>query len=212
MSPRPPLQVAAIIPVGVLEDSKSRLGGALDAEERLDLASQLLQRTVAACLGAPDLADVLVISPDRSVLREAADLGARSLRQRTTGLNAGLAEARDDAVAGGAEALVVLPIDLPFISAETITGLLSPLDIDDPGPLVVLVSDRIGRGTNALVLRPPDVISFCFGPASRDAHKSAAEHAGARFVELDGPLSFDIDTPADLVAVQSVGPEGTRAG
>ena len=106
-----PTRIAAIIPVGTLEGAKTRLGGTLDAEERHDLAERLLARTVMAALATDGLHDVLVVSPDREVLRRAADLGARTLRQRSVGLNAGLDEGRQDVVAGGAEAILVLPIE-----------------------------------------------------------------------------------------------------
>jgi 2-phospho-L-lactate guanylyltransferase (CobY/MobA/RfbA family) len=65
------LRIAAIIPVAPLEAAKSRLGGALDAEERQDLAERLLARTVTAALAVPRLHDVLVVSPDRDVLERA---------------------------------------------------------------------------------------------------------------------------------------------
>ena len=110
-------RLAAIIPVGTIEGAKTRLGETLDAEERQDLVERLLDRTVTAALAVERLDDVLVISPDREVLRRAADLGARTLRQRSSGLNAGLADARNDVVAGGAAAILVLPIDLALVSA-----------------------------------------------------------------------------------------------
>jgi 2-phospho-L-lactate/phosphoenolpyruvate guanylyltransferase len=203
--------VAAIIPVGPLEEAKSRLGRALDAEERQDLAERLVRRTVTAALAVRALADVLVVSPDREVLRFAADLGARTLRQRSDGLNAGLIEAREDAVAGGAEALLILPIDLAFVSAETVAPVVTAID-EHGAAVVVLVTDRHGTGTNILALRPPDVIDFCFGADSRRAHRVAALTAGAAYVELDGPLAFDIDTPADLVLVESMDAESIIAG
>lgn len=206
------MNVAAIIPVGTLEDAKSRLGRALDAEERQDLAERLVRRTVTAALALPELADVLVVSPDREVLRVAAGLGARTLRQRSEGLNAGLVEARDDVVAGGAEALLVLPIDLAFVSAATVAPVVTAIGEPTSPAVVVLVTDRHGTGTNILALRPPDVVDFCFGVDSRRAHRVAALAAGAAYVEIDGPLAFDIDTPADLVLVESIEAEGTVAG
>jgi 2-phospho-L-lactate/phosphoenolpyruvate guanylyltransferase len=205
-------RIAAIVPVAPLEAAKSRLGGALDAEERLDLAERLLARTVTTALDVPGLADVLVVSPDRDVLERAAGLGARTLRQRTRGLNAGLREARDDVVAGGVEALLVLPIDLPFVTAATINAVLEPIGENHRRPVVALVPDRHGSGTNVLVLQPPTAIEFCFGPESRRAHREAAMAAGATYVELDGPLTVDLDTPADLVLVDSMTTEGIRAG
>ena len=76
----------------------------------------------------------------------------------------------------------------------------------------MLVTDRHGTGTNALGLRPPDVIGFAFGPDSRAAHRGRAETAGARYVEVDGPLAVDLDTPDDLVLVESTAPEQLGVG
>jgi 2-phospho-L-lactate/phosphoenolpyruvate guanylyltransferase len=205
-----PARIAAIIPVGTLVGAKSRLGESLDAEEREALVAGLLARTVVAALAVDRLDDVLVVSPDREVLRRAADLGARTLRQRSRGLNAGLTEARADVVAGGAEAIVVLPIDLPFVTSRAIADVLDPLALSLR--TVVLATDRHATGTNALALRPPDVIDFAFGPGSRHAHRAAAGSAGAGYVEIDGPLGVDLDTPDDLVFVESIAPEGIGAG
>ncbi len=205
------IQIAAIIPVGTLEGAKTRLGDTLDAEERHDLVAGLLARTVVTALAVARLDDVLVISPDREVLTRAAKLGARTLLQRSRGLNNGLREARADVVAGGAAALVVLPIDLPFVSAEALATLIEPL-LESPAPLVVLVTDRHGTGTNALALRPPGAIDFAFGRGSRRAHRAAAETAGATYLEVDGRLSVDLDTPDDLVFVESNGGEPLGVG
>jgi 2-phospho-L-lactate guanylyltransferase len=205
-------RVAAIIPVGTLEGAKTRLGEMLDAEERRDLVEGLLARTVVAALDVTSLGDVLVVSPDREVLRRASAMGARTLRQRSDGLNAGLREARADVVAGGATAILVIPIDLPLVTTEAIEAAAAPLatEPDADGALVVIVSDRHGTGTNTLGLRPPQVIDFAFGRGSRQAHLDAAATAGATLIELDGPLTIDLDTPDDLVFVESA--EAARAG
>jgi len=201
------MRIAAIIPVGPLEGAKTRLGGMLDAEERHDLVTRLLARTVDAALAVERLDDLLVISPDREVLTRAAERGARTLRQRSRGLNHGVRDGRADALAGGADTVVVLPTDLPFVTPESIDALLDALPADG-APAVVIVPDRHGTGTNALVLRPPEVIDVAFGPSSRDAHRSRAEAAGVAVVELpDSPLSVDLDTPDDLMLVERTAPE-----
>jgi 2-phospho-L-lactate guanylyltransferase len=209
-------RLAAIIPVGTIEGAKTRLGGTLDAEERQDLVERLVDRTVAAALAVPSIDDVLVISPDRDVLRRASDLGARTLLQRSSGLNAGLAEARADVVAGGADAILVLPIDLALVSAAALEDVLAPI-VGNSGRsvaagTVVLVPDRHGTGTNALGLLPPGVIDFAFGVSSREAHRRAAAAAGAIYLEVTGPLAIDIDTPADLVLVDALAAEEIGAG
>ncbi len=205
------IRIAAIIPVAAIEGAKTRLGESLDAEERHDLVEGLVTRTLEAVESVARIEDVLVVSPDRTVLGWAADLGVRTLRQRTTGLNPGVREARDDVVAGGARAVLIVPIDLPFITTAAIDDLIGAL-LEDIGPTVVLVPDRHGTGTNALALRPPEVIDVSFGIDSRTSHRVAASTAGATYREVDGPLSVDLDTPEDLVLVETIRAEGSRVG
>jgi 2-phospho-L-lactate/phosphoenolpyruvate guanylyltransferase len=199
-------RIVVIVPVGTLEGAKSRLGETLDAEERAELVAAMVTRTVEAAVGTPAVAETLVVTPDSEVRAIAARAGGRPIRQRSAGLNAGLHEARDEAIAGGADAVVILPVDLPLVSPSAISALLAPLD--DPGrPLVVIVPDRHGRGTNALVVAPPTAIEPAFGGDSREAHLALAQAAGARITELDGPLMFDLDTPDDLLLAERVGAE-----
>ena len=71
--------------------------------------------------------------------------------------------------------------------------------------LVALVPDRAGQGTNLLLLAPPGVIPFQFGPGSRAAHAGSARLVGATYVELPGPLGLDLDTPDDLLDAETAG-------
>jgi len=199
-------QVHAVIPIGTLDGAKSRLGAVLDAEERRDLVTRLAETTIRAAVATPGIAETIVITPDDQVRSLALAAGARPILQRSTGLNAGLREARDEVLAAGGSALLILPIDLPRITPEALTGLLGVL-ADTPPPLVAIVADRHGRGTNALLLAPPDIIDVCFGGDSHGAHAAAAAAAGAHLIELDGPLSEDIDTPDDLLLAQARAPE-----
>ncbi len=200
----PAPRIVAIVPVGSLERAKSRLGAVLDAEERRDLVLRLAEATIRAAVGTPGVAETIVVTPDDEVRDLAIRSGARPMRQRSRGLNDGLREARDDAIAGGADGVLILPIDLPRVSAEAIGDVLASATAHRP-PLVAIVADRHGRGTNALLLVPPDVIDVHFGGDSHDAHASAAAAAGARLVELDGPLAIDIDTPDDLLLAEAAG-------
>lgn len=200
------MPVIAIIPVGRLEGAKSRLGAVLDAEERHDLAREMARRTIAVAMATPGIDDVFVVTPDDEVRTLALELGARPLRQRSAGLNRGLREARAEAIAAGAEAMLVLPIDLSHI-AEASLGEVLDAAAREAGPVVVLVPDRHGRGTNVLLLRPPDAIDVRFGGDSREAHALAAAEAGVPVIEHAGPLGLDLDTPEDLVLAQTAHPE-----
>jgi 2-phospho-L-lactate guanylyltransferase len=193
--------IVAIIPVGAIEGAKSRLGSVLDAEERRDLVLGLAERTIRAAVLTPGVDETLVVTPDDEVRDVALRAGARPLRQRSRGLNDGLREARDEAMAAGASAILVLPIDIPAVAPDLLAPLVETAAAGDR--LVSVVPDRHGRGTNALLLSPPDVIDFCFGGDSKAAHLAAADAAGARVELLDGPLSLDIDTPDDLLLAEA---------
>jgi 2-phospho-L-lactate/phosphoenolpyruvate guanylyltransferase len=199
-------RVVVIVPVGTLDGAKSRLGDTLDAEERHDLVVRMVRRTVAAAVATPGVAETIVVTPDDEVRGLAVAAGARPIRQRSQGLNRGLREARDDAIAGGAGAIVVLPIDLPLVSPAAVGEVVARLEAG-PLPVVVLVPDRHGRGTNALGVAPPGAIEFAFGGDSRAAHADCAREASARLVELvESPLALDIDTPDDLLLVEEAVP------
>ena len=198
-------RVVAIVPVGAIEGAKSRLGAVLDAEERRDLAFRLAGSTISAVVATPGIDETLVVTPDDEVRELALQAGARPLRQRGGGLNDGLRQAREEAIAGGADAILVLPIDIPGVTPDGLASIVALAARDDP--LVAIVPDRHGRGTNALLLSPPDVIEFCFGGDSRNAHVGAARAAGAHVELLDGPLTLDIDTPDDLLLAQAETPE-----
>ncbi len=202
MSAREQERLAVVVPVGVLERAKSRLGGMLDAEERQDLVVDLLERTLRAVDTAEGVWRTWVVSPDPEVADMAAEAGATPIVQRSLGLNGGLDQARAAALEAGATALLVLPADLPRVSSDAIGEVVGLLERRER-PVVAIVSDRHGRGTNALLLAPPGVIGFAFGGDSRAAHRDAASRVGADVVELGGPLSLDLDTPDDLLLVQT---------
>jgi 2-phospho-L-lactate/phosphoenolpyruvate guanylyltransferase len=203
----PPRRTAVVIPVRGLEGAKSRLGAVLDAEERRELVELLLRRTIAAALAAPGVDRVVVVSPEAAALAVAREAGADAIAQHTSGLNPGLVEARD-ALAGTADRMLVLPADIPGVGPHEVARLLAAADSVPAGrPVVVLAPDRHGRGTNALLLDPARIIEPAFGGDSRDAHAGLAAASGAAFVEVEGVLDLDLDTPDDLLLVEAIRPE-----
>ena len=200
----------ALVPIRGLETAKTRLGGDLDAEERRDLVVDLLRRTLRATRDARRMAGTIVVTMDPAAAGIARDHGAIGLVERAPGLNGAIVAARSLAIARGATAVVVLPADLPAIDAGAVDALVAAAadpqvgvgPTDSPG-VVVIVADRHGSGTNALLVSPPLLVDPMFGVASLELHRAAAAGAGARLVELDGPLALDVDTPDDLVAAET---------
>jgi 2-phospho-L-lactate guanylyltransferase len=201
-------RIVVVVPVRSLSGAKSRLGEPLDPEERADLILGFLRRTVAAALGALGVASVLVVSQDTELLGVAREQGAATLLQKTDGLNEALVEARAASCAD-ANALLVLPADLPSVSTIAVNGLIEMAAylarLNPRRAVVGVVPDRHGTGTNALIVSPPCTIEFAFGEGSRAAHEAAATAAGATYFAMAGPLSFDVDTPEDLLQADLAG-------
>ena len=194
----------ALVPIRGLESAKTRLGEDLDAEERVKLVTGLLRRTLLATRDARRIAGTIVVTMDPEAAGIAKELRAVGLVERAPGLNAAIEAARSVAVARGATAVLVLPADLPSISPAAIDELVgTAASTPARGSLVAIVPDRHGPGTNALLMSPPGAIDPAFGEASRAAHAARAAAAGADWIELDGPLSLDLDTPADLLEAES---------
>jgi len=195
----------ALVPIRGLETAKTRLGGDLDPEERAALVTELLRRTLAATRDARRITGTVVVTMDGDAAEIARRHRAIGLVERAPGLNAAIEAARSVAEARDATAVLVLPADVPAVSATAIHQLIGEAEAAAPAAgLVAIVADRHGEGTNALLLSPPRVIAPAFGAASHARHRAAARAAGAGLVELAGPLALDVDTAADLVDAEAV--------
>ena len=184
-----------IVPHRGLEASKTRLAPSLSPEDREALARQLLERVLGVVREVCD--DVVVITPSRELDAVVEPTGARIIVQRGMGLNEGLEQARFDALVDDLDSLVVLHGDLPNLRATDVRALIDAVPPGTPG--VAIAPDRAGTGTNGLMLRPPGVLNFRFGPGSFAAHRAEAEGADVVVVTVTRPgLAFDLDTPEDL--------------
>lgn len=191
-----------IVPHRGLEAAKTRLAPSLSPADREALARQLLERVLSVAREAYD--DVVVITPSRELASVVEPSGARVVVQRGMGLNEGLEQARFDALVDDIDTLVVLHGDLPNLSAPDVEALVAALPPDGPG--VAIAPDRAGTGTNGLVLRPPGVMNFRFGPGSFGAHLAEAERAEVPLVAVNrAGLAFDLDTPEDLARWLNLG-------
>jgi 2-phospho-L-lactate/phosphoenolpyruvate guanylyltransferase len=78
--------------------------------------------------------------------------------------------------------------------------------LDDRGdlPQVIVVPDRHGSGTNALLLAPPGAVAPSFGAGSMARHAAHARAAGATVkVRALPSLGLDVDTADDLAALRT---------
>lgn len=121
-----------------------------------------------------------------------------SERRPQRGLNAAIEQAVGQAVLGGARRVLILPSDLPLMSVRALEDFTRSAR---PPMRVAIAPDRARTGTNALLLRVPAGIRFCFGPESFERHREAAQaHSGEPVVCDLSALAADLDTPEDRAA------------
>lgn len=189
------LKTAAIVPMKSLLDAKSRLSSVLSPEERAALALDMLHHVLDVIAESSEISDAAVISPDADSL--GLPSGITHLPQIRAGLNNVLEQGKQWAIEIGADRLLVVFADLPFLSAQDITEMVNLAGAANN--TVVLAPDRHKVGTNAMLVQPVSLARFAFGTHSYRIHLGTYAKAGARVMTYMSPgTSLDMDTPFDL--------------
>lgn len=185
----------AIVPVRGLPAGKTRLAALLTVDQRNRLVRAMLHDVVAALRQVSALGRITILSRDAAAAREAERLGVAFLQQPShlIGLNPALAFAQR--VRAGSAALLIVPADLPLLTAQDVERVLAALG-DERGVVIAPADDG---GTNGLYVRPPGVIAPAYGQRSAARHERAARAAGVLVRTIAGDRwALDLDTPEDL--------------
>jgi len=187
--------VHAIVPLKSIKKSKTRLS-ALRPQDRARLTVAMLSNVLVALTKSKRISDVTVVSADKSASKIANRHGAQFLWEgRRHGLNSALRSAIRELEQRTTGTVMIVHADLPLLTTRDVDKFLSRAQ----GFQIVIVPCKNGTGTNALLLRPPNVIPPVFGKGSFKAHLSLAKKARFRWrvLRIQG-IQFDIDDPRDL--------------
>lgn len=194
--------LAIVVPVKRLSESKLRLSPALPAEARGELTLAMLHDVLTAVVeGGQELR--AVVTTDRQVEERAEALGFAVVHEEGDDLNSAV----DDAVAWArlraAGRLLILPSDVPMCAPKDVAE-MARLSVGLRGIVISPSRECEGeRGTSALVLSPPWVIEPSFGRDSFVRHREAAALAGVECRVYESPrLALDVDTVEDLEALR----------
>lgn len=193
------LKTIAIIPVKRLTAAKRRLAGALAPEARERVAEAMYLDTLAKLRRSRVIDELLVVTAERAVARNARWFGHEVLEQRSDlGHSEAASAGAQLALERGAERVAMLPADCPLLDPEELDWHLG-----NSPRTALIVPDRHGTGTNALVLCPPTAFEPAFGPDSCARHVSRARAAKVGFsLEQIESLATDLDTPEDMVELR----------
>lgn len=210
------MNIVAIVPINELAHAKSRLAEHVSDATREHLVFWMAGRVLAVLKESGAVQRCTVVSPDERVLTWARGQQVETVLQTSTGLNAALEDARRLIIATDTEAILVVHADLPEITAADIRDLT---ELASDGQMVrlrvVLAPDRRDEGTNALLVTPPDMLTFGFGRSSFSRHMAAARASGVEpHVFRSHGTMHDVDTLDDVGRLQmtfTTTPDG-RAG
>src|SRR5688572_29134174 len=195
------MRTVAVLPVKTFARAKQRLDAAVGPPDRAELAAAMVADVLAALADVPALDGVVVVTAEERAAAAAREAGAHVVADPVEAGQSAAAELGIEAAMGrGAERVVLVPGDCPALDPGELTELLGH---ELGAPSLVIVPDRHGTGTNALVIAPPDAVAPGFGPGSFARHAARARAAGARVsVAQAASLALDVDTPGDIAALR----------
>ena len=198
------MQTVAVLPVKRFAAAKQRLGEVLPSGSRRALAEAMYTDVLTGLRRVAALDAVLVVTADPVAQRIAEERDAIALDDPAeSGQNQATARGIAHALELGAAQVLCVSGDCPMLDpAELDTLLGKPRTAQR---FALLVPDRHGTGTNALLLAPPDVLGADgtqYGPDSFPRHQALVRESGlaVEVAELES-LALDVDTPEDFVAL-----------
>ena len=189
------MTIEAVVALKTLSQSKRRLSAVLNDEQRSDLVEAMAQDVLSCLMRHPEIEAVHVVCGEgwtRDVLPE----GPLVVWQEAESHDHGLIAAYEMVAARtGAERLLFIHADLPFLGQEDISAVIAA-SLDHHA---VFSPDFTETGTNAVLRWRHQSLPLCFGKDSFARHQQAAKAAETRWrvVRASG-VARDVDEPEDL--------------
>lgn len=204
----------ALLPLKDLVRAKTRLAGMLAPFERRALAQAMVEDVLAVLSSHSGLAGTLLVSDDVGGELLARKYKAELLAESAlpvTGLNEVLRAGCQHLAVRGVEDVMIVHSDLPLLSPEAVSTLLSRYHAGDN--TVVISPDRLLQGTNVLVTPTRNHPEFRYGPDSCSYHRFAAREQEYCVDIVPLPATgLDVDTPSDLLDLSMAGGVGLHTG
>jgi 2-phospho-L-lactate guanylyltransferase len=195
-----------LVPVKGFTIAKQRLASVLTAEERSTLARVMLEDVLRALADCPDRPCAALITSNHEARQAASRFGFEVIEDaQASSETEAVAIAIRACIKRGVTSVMVIPGDIPLVEAGEIREVLDALPGESGERGAVLVPAHDGRGTNAALLRPPDLFGLRFGNDSFEPHWRAAQNSGGicKLLRLSG-IGLDIDNPSDLAQLLRV--------
>jgi 2-phospho-L-lactate guanylyltransferase len=193
-----------LIPVKNLDLANERLSTVLTQKDRTSLAYEMLKDVFEAASESKLADKIVVVTLDKKAMLMADELGFAIINEETQESESSSVDyALNVCKEMGAESVLVIPGDAPLITAHDIDFVIKKVK-DHPHVIMVPAADKLG--TNAILRKPPDVITSMFGHDSFRKHKQQADDKNIPYEVYELPnIALDIDEPADIEQLKSLG-------
>ncbi len=192
----------AVVPVKRFGDAKQRLADHIGEPTRKALSEAMVTDVLIALRRSKSIDRVIVVTnePGAEALANGYDaepvLDDEGETSHSGAALVGVRSARER----GARRVLLVPGDCPALDPKEVDALVGSAG---DAPEILVVPDRHGTGTNALLLTPPDVMEPSFGVGSAARHLELARAAGVTAQIREVPsLALDVDTFEDLQALR----------
>lgn len=194
-------RTGVVVPIRAFTDGMARLSSVLSPNERADLGRDLAGRVIYA---ASNFRTVVVTSAPE-VIAWCEEWGITWINDPGS-LNASAEAGREWCRSAGLERVIIAHADLPGVTKEAFSLIASGGESEEQRDPCVIVACHRKDGTPALRVPTDAEFKFSYGPGSFQLHLNEARKSGLGIQILNIPeLSYDIDLPEDLSALDSPG-------
>lgn len=192
------MKIAAVIPMKCLHSAKSRLSNILTAKQRKNLAMYLLDATIKELKKSDFISEIVIVSSDEAVKHYSCLNNIKFIKDWDEGVNKAVMLADKYCINNGINANIVIPPDLPFVSAKEIDKIC--IISNKYHKCIIICPSKRFDGTNILFRKPPGVIKTHYDNNSYMNHLKEASKIKIPIESLDiVKLMFDLDTEDDLL-------------
>ncbi|NIP30276.1 MAG: 2-phospho-L-lactate guanylyltransferase [Candidatus Dadabacteria bacterium] len=186
-----------LIPVKDLSLANERLSSVLSQSKRTELAYVMLEDVFAAVKESKLADKKVVVTLDKKAIKMALANNFEVIQEEDQeGESSSVDGALQVCKMMGAKSVLVIPGDAPLITGGDLD---SVFEKETEKNCVVLAPSSDELGTNAILRKPPDVISSFFGHDSFRKHKEEADKRGVPYEVVNNfNISIDIDEPEDI--------------
>ena len=186
-----------IVPFKNYKSAKSRMRKDLSDEETEKIVENML-RHVLTEVSKSQMSDAsFLITKDEEAISLAKQIGVETIEEKEQiNESTSVDLATKILIRRGATSVLRIPGDLPLLTYNDIDNVFRE-SIETNS--CILVPSKSGKGTNAILRRPPDIIKSCFGEDSLRKHKKEFDRKQVQYkIVKNKNIELDLDCLEDL--------------